>query len=219
MLAGVEPDEETTAEELDREVGFLSAERLAVFSDAVVAIAITLLALDLPIPHGQNNMDLLRSVADNRDEYLAFAISFIVIAAHWRGHHRTFSYLRAAGPIVGWNLLWLFFIVLTPFSTRVLSDNGAFQVRFTFYAAQQALIGISFLMVIIGIDRHKLLRPGSPPDLLRTGVIRLIGLSATFLISIPVCFFTPWAYAIWVAIPLTSRIVRRVADLRRPAPA
>lgn len=219
MLSGVEPDEPTTAEELSREIGFLSAERLAFFSDAVVAIAITLLALDLPVPQGQTNADLLHSVAHNRDDYLAFVISFIVIAAHWRGHHRTFGYLRAAEPIVGWNLLWLFFIVLTPFSTRVLSDNGAFQARFTFYAAQQALIGISFLMVIIGIGRHKLLRPGSPPDLLRTGVFRLIGLSATFLISIPVCFFTPWAYAIWVAIPLTSRIVRRVADARRPAPA
>ena len=108
---------------------------------------------------------------------------------------------------------------LTPFATRVLSGDGAFQARFTFYAAQQALIGISFLLVLVGVARNDLLRPGSPPDLVRNSAIGLAGLSATFLISIPVCFFTPWAYALWVAIPVTSRIVRRVADRRRPAPA
>jgi uncharacterized membrane protein len=209
----VEPDD------LNTRVEILSAERLAFFSDAVVAIAITLLALNLPLPSGASNADLIHSARGYLNDYLAFVISFVVIAAHWRGHHRVFRYVRGVGPIVIWNLLWLFFIVLTPFATRVLSGDGAFQARFTFYAAQQALIGISFLLLLWGIARHDLLRPGTPPDLIRSGVIGLTLLSATFLISIPVCFFTHWAYAIWVAIPLTSRIVRRVADRRRPAPA
>src|SRR5215813_5536469 len=132
------------ADDLGRDVELPSAERLVFFSDAVVAIAITLLALDLPVPQGQGNMDLLHSARNNLNDYLAFGISFVVIAAHWRGHHRVFRYVRAVGPILRWNLLWLFFIVITPFATKVLAGDGAFQARFTFYATQQALIGISF---------------------------------------------------------------------------
>src|SRR3954463_2152143 len=60
------------------EVEILAAERLTAFSDAVVAIAITLLALGLPVPRGATNTELLRSAGDHLDDYLAFLISFAV---------------------------------------------------------------------------------------------------------------------------------------------
>jgi uncharacterized membrane protein len=65
-----------------------AADRLAFFSDAVVAIAITVLALGLPIPTGATNAELLQSAGQHIDDYIAFAVSFVVISAHWRGHHR-----------------------------------------------------------------------------------------------------------------------------------
>ena len=112
----------------------LATERLIFFCDAVVAIAITLLALDLPVPPTRGYWD----------DYLAFVISFAVISAHWRGHHRVFRYVVRSGPIVGLSLLWLFFIVLTPLATRVITAEGDFAPRFIFYAAVQALAGLTF---------------------------------------------------------------------------
>jgi uncharacterized membrane protein len=61
------------------------AERLVFFSDAVVTIAITLLALELPVPECATNSELFRALAGNRDEYLAFGVSFAVIWSHWTG--------------------------------------------------------------------------------------------------------------------------------------
>jgi TMEM175 potassium channel family protein len=65
-----------------------SAERLMLFSDAVLAIALTLLALELPIPDGKDNAEVLHSAYEYRWEYFTFLISFMVIATHWRAHHR-----------------------------------------------------------------------------------------------------------------------------------
>ncbi len=165
------------APEVKAEVELLSAERLIFFSDAVVAIAITLLALDLPVPVGATNADVLQSAEGFVDQYVAFVISFVVIAGHWRGHHRLFRYVNDAGPIVPWNLLWLFFIVVMPFATRVLNGNGAFQVRFTVYAGVQALAALSLLV----IDRSAEPAPGRasafagsqrlhPPDRAERGI-------------------------------------------------
>src|SRR5262245_9934465 len=123
--------DEAASTRVPDEVELISSERLVVFSDAVIAIALTLLALELPLPSGASNHDLLASaVNENLDAYLAFLISFVVIAVNWRGHHWVFRYVNSTQPILGLNLLWLFFIVVTPFATRLLTPDGAFQVRF-----------------------------------------------------------------------------------------
>jgi uncharacterized membrane protein len=74
------PDEE-------RESESRAVDRLAIFSDAVVAIAITLLALDLPVPEGDTLSAFWSSVRRNDGHYAAFSISFAVIAAAWGNHH------------------------------------------------------------------------------------------------------------------------------------
>jgi hypothetical protein len=69
------------------------------FSDAVVAIAITLLAIELPVPEGDSTASLLDSLGANSIAYLTFLISFLVIGAHWRSHHQVFRYrCWARGP-------------------------------------------------------------------------------------------------------------------------
>src|SRR5262249_51511197 len=125
---------------MDESTDVSSAERLVFFSDAVVAIALTLLALELPVPEGGTNEVVLRQVVHLRDEYSAFLISFAVIGSHGFGHHRLFAQVTGhAGSMVRWNTLWLLMIVLTPFATRVLTAGGAFETRFIVYASVQAL--------------------------------------------------------------------------------
>jgi TMEM175 potassium channel family protein len=219
--AEVERAEVERAEAERAEVELLAAERLTFFSDAVVAIAITLLALGLPVPRGTTNPELLRSAGDHLDDYLAFLISFAVIGRHWSAHHRTFREVTRLGGRLGqWNMLWLLMIIATPFATRVLTADGAFESRFIFYAAVQVLAGLFALLMVREIARHRLLRPGTPPDMISTYSTRAVALMGAFAVSIPVAIFTHWAYVCWALIPLIMGTIGRVRARRRsPTPS
>jgi hypothetical protein len=85
-----EAEAEDDTELVHREMEFAAAERLMFFTDAVVAIALTLLALQLPIPGGIENVprsssEMVRDAGQHFDDYLAFLISFVVIAAQTPG--------------------------------------------------------------------------------------------------------------------------------------
>lgn len=104
-----------------REIPF---ERVLFFSDAIVAIAITLLALDLklqlPEEHHLTFQDLLLPWKN----YVAFFLSFINIASFWRTHHQMYVYIHKMDErTMSYNIVWLFFIVALPFSTSVLSTH------------------------------------------------------------------------------------------------
>ena len=102
---------ETTVTELEEaDPRAVAAERMTFFADAVIAIAITLLALELPVPRGvdiKTNAQLWSALAEGRQEYLAFLISFVVIGTHWSAHHRIFRYVTTIGRTIylpsGWN--------------------------------------------------------------------------------------------------------------------
>jgi uncharacterized membrane protein len=101
----------------------LSLERLVFFSDAVVAIAITLLALDLRIdpPHGTHLH--FADVFSHWEKFASFFLSFLIIAVFWKIHHEFFYYIRKIDtPLLRYNIGWLLFIVLLPFSTTLVSS-------------------------------------------------------------------------------------------------
>jgi uncharacterized membrane protein len=199
----------------DLEVRAIAAERLTFFADAVIAIAVTLLALDLPVPGGNTNGEMLRSALDHRNEYLAFCISFLVIASHWRGHHTVFRYVnRLDGHLTGLTIGWLFLQVVTPFATRVITGDGAFQVRFGFYATVQIAAFVLFALMANEIERKHLARADTPPGVLRRTVLRTVGITAGFAVSIPVSFFTDYSYLCWIIGPLVAKVVRHVHDRR-----
>ncbi len=198
--------------------GILNKERLVFFSDAVVAIAITLLALELPVPEGTTNAEVLTAFGEHRDEYIAFLISFAVIATHWNAHHRLFAHVTALGGRLGlWNLLWLFAIIVTPFATRVLTADEAFTVPFIFYALVQILAGCSQLMMQREIRLHELRAQDQDLAPTQDGFVRTLAFVACFVVSIPVALVTRWAYICWGLIPLATLALRLVRRRRRVA--
>jgi hypothetical protein len=95
------------------------------FSDAVVAIAITLLAIDLPVPTGDTVPEFWASVRHNGGHYAAFLISFSAIAAAWSHHHDIFQYARRMDSrLKTLNTAWLFMIILNPFAAKPLASQG-----------------------------------------------------------------------------------------------
>jgi uncharacterized membrane protein len=203
-----------TAGEIAAEVEFMSAERLIFFSDAVVAIAITLLALALPLPKHLTSLSPSGAVFSgmwaDRGDYFAFLISFVVIGNHWRSHHRLFrNVTRLDSRIVTLNLVWLLMIIITPFATKLLSANGGFGARFTVYAIIQVITILTFLLMSRHIRDSQLLRPGAPPPADRADDAALLAVAGMFALSIPVSFITEWAFALWVASAFAAKAARR----------
>ncbi len=202
----------------DPQVEANAAERVIFFSDAVVAIAITLLALALPVPRGfdgMTNSQLLHALARDWNDYYPFLISFVVIGNHWVVHRQIFRYVNRVNRTVSvLNMGWLLMMILTPFATRMLSGNGAFGVRFTLYALIQAIASTCLLLLSREIARGNLLRPGAPESARHPDHAASLSVIIAFLVSIPVVFVAgDWAFALWAAIPLLARVLRRL--LRR----
>lgn len=196
-----------------------TTERLIFFSDAVVAIAITLLAFELPLPlpnAGANttNDQLLAALHGKGPAYLAFLISFVVIGSHWRAHHRLFQSVVRLDPVVTTlNMIWLFLIVIQPVATRVLAGNGAFAVRFSFYAAIQVATLLCFLLMTRRLRRIASPQAGAE-GMSSADDLRLLAVAAMFAVSIPLSFGTHWAYLCWLAAPAVIRAEQRLRRFR-----
>ncbi len=195
-------------------------ERLTVFSDAVVAIAITLLALDLPVPEGDTVSAFWSSVRRSDGHYAAFLISFLVIAAAWGNHHDVFRYARRFDPrLRTLNMAWLLTIVLVPFATKMLTAPGhptldVHALRFGFYALLQVLESVALLAMLRHMVSHGQL-PGAPRPVV-TGMTRqCYVLMAGFGLSIPLFLVTTDAWLLWVIVPLGAG---QVTPASAPAP-
>ncbi|TVT35304.1 DUF1211 domain-containing protein [Amycolatopsis rhizosphaerae] len=199
------------------EVRAAAAERLTFFADAVIAIAVTLLALELPVPSGVTNADLLHSAYEHRQEYLAFVISFLVISVQWRSHHQTFRHVAVVSPrLTGLTLGWLFLQVITPFATKVITGDGGFQFRFGFYALVEAAAFVMFVLMVREIRRSRLYREGTPPEALSRPARGAGMMAVAFGISIPLSFVTGWAYVAWIVPRALASILFRRRKNRSP---
>ncbi|MEZ0541933.1 TMEM175 family protein [Fibrella arboris] len=99
-------------------------ERMLFFSDAIVAIAITLLALDLKVELPDGVHLTFNDLLLPWKKYLAFLLSFINIANLWRSHNRMYTYIRKMTErTMLYNIVWLFFIITLPFCTSLLSTH------------------------------------------------------------------------------------------------
>jgi uncharacterized membrane protein len=123
----------------------LGLERLIFFSDAVFAIAITLLALDIRLPAGgeaASNAQLLAQLLGLWPKYLAYLVSFLAIGTFWVGHHRRFRFIRRSDRgLLALNLLFLMVIAFVPFPTSVISESGN-RTATIFYALTMILGGL-----------------------------------------------------------------------------
>jgi uncharacterized membrane protein len=206
--------------EEQKKSGARAADRLIFFSDAVVAIAITLLALDLPVPDKTTWKSFWYAVhVTDGNSYLAFAISFVVIAAAWSHHHDVFRYVESIDArLRRLNMAWLLMIILNPFATRMLTTRGqddliVHAVKFGFYALLQGLAAILVLAMIHRMISADLLEPGSPP--LTDGDWVSYGMILGYVLSIPVFFVTTSGWVVWFVVPFLVRRIKNLRDWQR----
>ena len=197
-----------------------ATERLSFFSDAVIAIAITLLAIELPVPTGDTSEQIIASFFEISGEYLTFLISFLVIANHWMAHHRLFRFVnRSDGAVMRLNILWLLLIVLNPFLTKVLNEGSIGLARFSLYAVAQAVQVLIYAAMVALIARRGWFTANAPRSFRERGYLPTVYLAIGFLVSVPAFILIhSWAYAIWALLPNLLGFIGRRAGLAKARP-
>jgi uncharacterized membrane protein len=159
----------------------VSTGRLEAFSDGVIAVAITLLVLDITVPTLRPGETLARALGRHWPHYVAYVISFITIGIIWVNHHAIISRLgRVDRTILLLNLLLLMSIGVLPFATALMAAflNGSEGEHLAagIYSGAFLVMGILFAL----LNRHILLRKAhlmSPelPEEMRRQILRRSG--------------------------------------------
>jgi len=167
-------------------------------SDGVFAIAITLLVLNLGVRSGLPGDRLWHEIWNQREEFLAFGISFAVIGRFWVTHHQFFGEVRAFdGRLMTLNLFYLAWIVLIPFSSELLGEYGGEAAAVVVYAVNLAAC------VLVGFRMNAYARGAGLTTIddatHRENRIRAAYISGVFLLAIPIAFVAPsWAPLLWL---------------------
>ena len=129
----------------------MGKDRLAAFSDGVIAIIITIMVLELKLPHGAD-WDALVSVAPN---FLPYALSFIYVAIYWNNHHHLLhTAARVDGLILWANCNLLFWLSLVPAATAWLGENRLAPIPSALYGVVMLMPAIAYFLLQTAIARR-----------------------------------------------------------------
>ncbi|HSQ79138.1 MAG TPA: TMEM175 family protein [Candidatus Bathyarchaeia archaeon] len=173
-------------------------ERIALFSDAVMAIAITLLVMDLRVP--EMSMGLGRALVALWPNYLSYLFSFFIIGSYWLSHHRLFRPIRRYDDrLVLLNLAFLFFVAVIPFSTRLIALYPTTRMAVLTYSLNILPLGlISYAMMRHAFAGNRLIDESADPAEIRRWLdFNRRGLFVFFFclavsIAFPVAFWPVW---------------------------
>ena len=191
--------------------GNLEYDRVLFFSDAVFAIAITLLVVDLRVPDVVANA--AEEIANSKDKILSFTISFLVIGLFWMGHHRLFRLITALNrPLIFLNLLFLGSIAFLPYPTALIFAGSTHEPAApVFYASCVAGAGLLELAIWLYATRKGLVPASVPLTVRRYELAQLLPTPVVFGLSIPVAFIAPGvAPFTWILLVPIGRILPRI---------
>ena len=192
--------------------GPVDADRVLAFSDAVFAIAITLLTLQLQVRPGLHGSAFTRELRDLLPSLGAYALSYIILGQLWLTHHRIFSVIaRVDRPLLTANLAFLGLIALMPFPVHLLADYHDRPLAVAIYALvfilAMVLQGWLWRYVTTPERRHLLKEP--VPDEVRQGFTRTIsGTLLAFGAAVPLVMWVPrFAAVLWAVMVLVQLVV------------
>lgn len=162
----------------------MTKNRLEAFSDGVIAIIITIMVLELKVPHGES----LDTLAPLIPVFLSYVLSFVYLGIYWNNHHHMLhACSTVTGPILWANLHLLFWLSLVPFATGWMGENH-------FAAAPCALYGLILLMAAIAywILQQLIITAQGPDSVLK----RAVGSDWKGKLS-PLCYVVGIAVAFW----------------------
>lgn len=195
-------------------VGKLGFDRVVLFSDAVFAIAMTLLVVDLRIPElaSESEADIVAALWSVRWDVFAYVLSVLVIGSFWLAHWRRYQHIvRVDGRHAAINVLFLGAVAFIPFPTSVLGTAGDQRVPVAFYAVCVSLAGLLALLATVDAWRRDLCAPSVTRDDVRRWLMAGSVVPIVMLASLPLLPFigAGLAEATWVAAALLGGLFPR----------
>jgi uncharacterized membrane protein len=207
IAEGDEPNEPAS----DNSIG-----RLLALSDGVFAIAMTLLALELRLPDlgaHPSNAQLRHALGDDWRGYLAFVISFYVVASYWSGHRRAMRAVTTIDPrLISHTFPLLLLVAALPFPASVLASYGDLPTGLAFYCAFNVVANLALIRVLTAVRA----RPRDAADIEQRE--RAWANILVLLVCIPGAFVLqsngPWLLLLLIAAGRVPRIRRARREAR-----
>jgi TMEM175 potassium channel family protein len=197
----------------------LDLDRVVLFSDAVFAIAMTVLALSLHLPASTTRAGVAHALRVAIPSILVYFLSFTVIGRYWLLHHRYFRHIRRVdSTLLALNLAMLSMVAFLPFPTQVLGAYGHSSAAVVFYASSVSLLGaLAFGLWAYASHGHRLLRPDTTDAFIRLSLWRGGAVATVFALSIPVALVNArageWCWLFVAVANLTlARFYGRLSD-------
>jgi TMEM175 potassium channel family protein len=184
--------------------------RLEAFSDGVIAIIITIMVLEMKVPHGES----LDQLAPLIPVFLSYVLSFIYVGIYWNNHHHMLHAAKhVSGGVLWANLHLLFWLSLFPFATGWMGENH-------FAAAPSALYGVVLLCAAIAywVLQQAIIAAHGPDSVLKTA----IGADwkgkispLIYVVAVLSTFWAPWvAQGLYVGVALLWLVPDRRIEKR-----
>ncbi|MBI1416004.1 MAG: DUF1211 domain-containing protein [Limimaricola sp.] len=170
--------------------------RIEAFSDGVLAIIITIMVLELKVPHGDGPAALIPLIP----VFLSYVLSFVMVGIYWNNHHHMFQAVHHVGGWVLWaNLHLLFWLSLLPFTTAFVGENEFANFPMALYALDLLMCGFAYNL----LERALIAQHGKGSDFAKSlGNRAKDTLSIlAYLAALPLAFVFNWgALALVVAV-------------------
>lgn len=222
MISRMRPVREETrplpAGAWERSAG-LEFDRVSFFTDAVFAIALTLLVLEVGVPElaageHESSAALLDGIADKLPKIISFVIAFALIGRYWLAGHKFFAQLRAVDSrLMGINLLYLGFVAFLPFPTALVGEYEGNPISVVAFAIALGAVSGMETVLFAYARRHGLLRTVLPDDVYRWGMLASGIPVIIFTVTLPLAFVdTTLTLVSWLVLgPLLQALVDRLA--------
>jgi uncharacterized membrane protein len=194
----------------------METNRLEAFSDGVLAIIITIMVLELKVPHGANLADLQPLIP----VFSGYILSFIYVGIYWNNHHHLFHSCKHVSAAILWaNLHLLFWLSLFPFSTAWIGENHAASTPMAFYGFVLLMAAIAYYL----LQRAIIAREGRDSILAQAlgsdwkGKLSPI----IYIAAMPLAYLNPWlSGALYISVALLwfvpDRRIERALQSREP---
>jgi uncharacterized membrane protein len=156
--------------------GVFTKNRVEAFSDGIFAIIVTLLILEIKVPHIENPdsvSDLMGSIITMLPKFVSWVISFLTICIVWVNHHRLFETFKGINIVLFWfNVHLLLWVCFVPFPTALVGDYPHNPLAVAFYGIVMAFIGLTFFATrLYGYNNKELLKDTIQLKAYKKGVV------------------------------------------------
>ncbi len=176
----------------------MNKNRLEAFTDGVMAIIITIMVLEIKVPHGDGWADIVSLWP----KFLSYILSFVYVGIYWNNHHHTMQTVHSINGRTLWtNLILLFFLSLLPFSSGWIGENHFSKIPMLFFGLNLLLCAVSYKLFVGNLLAHhgkdSLIAQALDKD--RKGLVSLV----LYCIGIGLTFLYPFAgFAIYTLVAL-----------------